>query len=63
MNANSEFLSHLRSSSETVKDWPDWKTEMWTTSHKTKTTELDNNKHTPVQNLLLTQLGRTKKQK
>jgi hypothetical protein len=34
MSTDSHFLSHLRHSSERVKDWPSWKTGMWQTENK-----------------------------
>lgn len=34
MIIDSHFLSHLRLSSERVKDWPSWKTDMWKTENK-----------------------------
>jgi hypothetical protein len=38
MNLNSGFLSHLRLSSEAIKDWPAWKTDMWAKPDQTEST-------------------------
>lgn len=63
MNSKSEFLSHLRLSSETVRDWPAWKTDMWTKSSVQEKPKESCTPSAPTGNFLLQHLGQRHKVK